>query len=505
MSGPELIVGLVGAVGTDLDIVANFLTDALAAVDYQAKPLIRLATLLRDLPDYGHLPDPSGPLDIYIDKLMTAGDEFRERTGRNDAMAILGIGEIIQQRKESNVPRGGIIQRRAYILRSLKHKDEAETLRQVYGSSFFLIAAHAPHTARRNNLARGIAQSRNEYPVERHYATAENLINRDQEELGMPHGQNLRDTFHRADAFVDTTDPSTLRESIGRVIELLFGNTFHTPTRAEYAMFHAQAAALRSAELGRQVGAAIARPEGDIVAVGTNEVPMAGGGLYWCDQCPDQREFVVGYDSNDLHKRNLFSDTVKHLQQAGWLVPDKATKNVRDLTALAFDGSKPILPQNAGIRSLIEFGRAVHAEMAAIVEAARRGISVSGCTMFVTAFPCHLCARHIVASGVLRVRYIEPYPKSLAAELYPDSIAVEGTEASSNQIVFEPFVGIAPRQYIHLFSARNRKAPSGQVLTFVPSGAIPRSSKPERVYLESEDEMLATLTKAMRIQGLLFS
>ncbi len=62
---------------------------------------------------------------------MTAGDEFRERTVRNDAMAILGIGEIIQQRKEASVPRGGIIQRRAYILRSLKHPDEAETLRAV--------------------------------------------------------------------------------------------------------------------------------------------------------------------------------------------------------------------------------------------------------------------------------------------------------------------------------------------------------------------------------------
>jgi len=135
---------------------------------------------------------------------------------------------------EAHVPHGGIIQRRAYILRSLKHPDEAETLRQVYGSSFFLIAAYAPHNSRRNNLARGIAQTRNEYPVERHYAAAEALMNRDQEELGMPHGQNLRDTFHRADAFVDTTDPATLRGSIGRVVELIFGNTFHTPTKAEY-------------------------------------------------------------------------------------------------------------------------------------------------------------------------------------------------------------------------------------------------------------------------------
>ena len=505
LTGPELIIGLVGAVGTDLDLVTGYLTDTLAAVDYQSKPPIRLATLLRDLPEHQSLPDPSGPLDIYVNKLMTAGDEFRDRTLRKDAMAILGIGEIIQQRLEAHVPHGGIIQRRAYILRSLKHPDEAETLRQVYGSSFFLIAAYAPHNSRRNNLARGIAQTRNEYPVERHYAAAEALINRDQEELGMPHGQNLRDTFHRADAFVDTTDPATLRGSIGRVVELIFGNTFHTPTKAEYAMFHAQAAALRSAELGRQVGAAIARNDGDIVAVGTNEVPMAGGGLYWCDERPDQREFVLGYDSNDLHKRNLFTETLKYLQEAGWLVPERSTQDLRELTALAMDGDKAVLPKSSQLRSLIEFGRAVHAEMAAIVEAARRGIAVSECTMFVTAFPCHLCARHIVASGIRRVCYIEPYAKSLAAELYPDSIAVEGSEANLHQMIFEPFVGIAPRQYMHLFSARNRKSASGQALRFNPSGALPRSSATERVYIDSEDEMLAMLTKAMRIQGLLFT
>lgn len=505
LTGPELIIGLVGAVGTDLDVVSGFLTDALAAVDYQSKPSIRLATLLRELPEYSSLPDPHGPLDVYINKLMTAGDEFRERTSRNDAMAILGVGEIIQQRTEANVPHGGVIPRRAYILRSLKHPDEAETLREVYGASFFLIAAYAPHSSRKNNLARGIAQSRNEFPIERHYPMAETLINRDQEELGIPHGQNLRDTFHRADAFVDTTDPATLRESITRVVELIFGNTFHTPTKGEYAMFHAQAAALRSAELGRQVGAAIARGDGDIVAVGTNEVPMAGGGLYWCDERPDQREFVLGYDSNDLHKRSLLGDTLKYLQQAGWLTPEQSRKSVSELTGAALDGDKPALPRNSQMRNLIEFGRAVHAEMAAIVEAARRGISVSECTMFVTTFPCHLCARHIVASGIQHLRYIEPYAKSLAAELYPDSIAVEGSETRSPQIVFEPFVGIAPRQYMHLFSAKDRKSASGQVLRFNPSGAVPRSSAEERVYIDTEDRMLALLTKAMRIQGLLFS
>jgi hypothetical protein len=106
-AGPELVIGLVGAVGTDLDVVTSYLSEALASLDYRTKPFIRLAALLRELPEYSSLPDPDGPLDEYIDALMTAGDDFRDRTKRNDAMALLGIGELIQQRKEAFVPYGG--------------------------------------------------------------------------------------------------------------------------------------------------------------------------------------------------------------------------------------------------------------------------------------------------------------------------------------------------------------------------------------------------------------
>src|SRR5205823_3680095 len=106
------------------------------------------------------------------------------------------------------------------------------------------------------------------------------------------------------------------------------------------------------------------------------------------------------------------------------------------------------------IRNLIEFGRAVHAEMAALIDAARRGVSVAGCTMYVTTFPCHLCARHVVAAGIRRLVYIEPYAKSRTADLYPDSIAIE--QDSGDKVQFEPFVGVAPRQYMKLFPMAQR-------------------------------------------------
>jgi deoxycytidylate deaminase len=165
--------------------------------------------------------------------------------------------------------------------------------------------------------------------------------------------------------------------------------------------------------------------------------------------------------------------------------------------------SGPLGPQSM-IRNVIEFGRAVHAEMAAIVEAARRGVDISDCTMFVTTFPCHLCARHIVAAGITKLVYIEPYARSLAAELYPDSIKVETPTISVDQVLFEPFVGLAPRQYMQLFEARSRKDKDGKAIPFNPDLAKPRYGASERVYLENEDLVLKKLFLILNGQGQLF-
>jgi deoxycytidylate deaminase len=490
---PELFIGLVGAVGTELDLVAGHLGQSLEKFGYSTS-IIRLASLLHALPRYRGLPRSKGkPIDEYIDSHMTAGNDFRQLCHRADAVALLGVGEIIEERKEAGKQFGEVISGRAYIFRSLKNPAEVRTLREIYGASFYLVAAYSSYYARRAHLAKRIAESHNKFPIERHFPITDYLMLRDQEELGFSHGQNTRDTFHRADLFVDMSDGNILRRELNRFTELLFGNTFQTPSKAEYAMFHAQAAALRSAELGRQVGAAISTEEGDIVAVGTNEVPKAGGGLYWCDDRPDRREFREGCDSNDQHKRQLIGEMFGYLKDAGWLNRQKSRLSLDELVSSALAPDKPVIPKDSKVRNLIEYGRAVHAEMAALTDAARRGVSVSGCHMYVTTFPCHLCARQIVAAGIKRVFYVEPYAKSLAAELYPDSISVDGAERSLEQVPFEPFGGIAPRQYMNLFLAGKRKDENGDALQFRPGSVRLRYHDLHRAYLENEDQMIKNL------------
>jgi hypothetical protein len=106
---------------------------------------------------------------------------------------------------------------------------------------------------------------------------------------------------------------------------------------------------------------------------------------------------------------------------------------------------------------LIEFSRAVHAEMDAILSAARAGVSPVGTRLFVTTFPCHYCARHIVTAGVHEVQYIEPYAKSLAIDLHEDAIETEPDKWKAPQpdgtgkVLFRAFVGVAPRLYPRAF------------------------------------------------------
>jgi deoxycytidylate deaminase len=99
---------------------------------------------------------------------------------------------------------------------------------------------------------------------------------------------------------------------------------------------------------------------------------------------------------------------------------------------------------------ITEYGRAVHAEMEALLSCARNGGQVRGSVLYSTTFPCHNCAKHIVCSGVTRVVYIEPYPKSQAMSLHDDSIAVEQPEPP--KVIFEPFIGLGPRRFMELFS-----------------------------------------------------
>ena len=114
-----------------------------------------------------------------------------------------------------------------------------------------------------------------------------------------------------------------------------------------------------------------------------------------------------------------------------------------------------------------EFMRQVHAEMAAIVDAAMRGVAVRGTHMYVTTFPCHGCAKHIIAAGIAKVVYLESYPKSQAQMLHGAEIELDpkNENATGDRVLFVPFSGVAPRQFARLFTMATRGRKNGLALS----------------------------------------
>jgi deoxycytidylate deaminase len=116
------------------------------------------------------------------------------------------------------------------------------------------------------------------------------------------------------------------------------------------------------------------------------------------------------------------------------------------------------------LSSLTEFSRAVHAEMEAILHAARNGVgSLRKATLYVTTYPCENCVKHLLAAGIKKVVYIEPYPKSRALAFYKDFIKT-CTENDDCGLCFEQFSGISPTMYSKYFKMNTeRKNSSGQL------------------------------------------
>src|SRR5579864_9242092 len=136
INGPEIVFGLVGAVGTDLDLIERALSEELEAVSYKCEP-IKLSKLMHGLPasPWKDLKD-SPEYERYWTH-MTAGNDFRKLLDRGDALALLAVGAIREVRQEKSGSSDKPLPRQAYMLNSLKHPSEVESLRSIYGKSFF--------------------------------------------------------------------------------------------------------------------------------------------------------------------------------------------------------------------------------------------------------------------------------------------------------------------------------------------------------------------------------
>lgn len=129
-----------------------------------------------------------------------------------------------------------------------------------------------------------------------------------------------------------------------------------------------------------KVGAVIEK-NGRIISTGYNGSPA--GGVNCCDHAEDQ----------------------------GWLGEDRTSHS-----GLRQDGFKPkkfgLLKEYRDAHSAWSKVNEIHAELNAILFAARNGSSIEGATMYVTLSPCPDCAKAIAQSGIKKLVYCETYDKN---------------------------------------------------------------------------------------------
>lgn len=496
---PEIIIAFCGAVGSGVSTVAKELRNQMMKSSYNYKVeyikvseiISTLASVVKSKID-AHWYSEFSIKGKRIGNLQEIGNALRKDFS-HDILAQFIIGEINQIRAKrhlSDVGRKKLLGgedpaeplRIVWIIDSLKNPDEVETLRAVYGSMFYLIGVLCPEDKREARLI-----SKDIMATE-----ASLIIDKDKSEPDK-FGQQLIDTIHKSDYFIsnsyDNTDP--VKTSIQRCIEILFGE-IKTPTKEEYAMFVAQSAAYNSACLSRQVGAAIADANGTILSYGCNDVPKCGGGLYCTEDGPGDnrcyKTFDVGCRSNK--EKNRMREIIKGV------IAGKISDGIDTEELL-----EAIIKQS-GIKNLTEYSKAVHAEMDAIIKMVRSEKSIpKDSTMFVTTYPCHNCAKHIVASGITTVYYIEPYEKSLASKLHSDSITLD-PEKTENKVRFIPFDGVAPRQFQKFFKMHGDRKSAAEVSLETLQSKIPISEKFLDTYGFYEGKVLESL-KEMELSSML--
>tara|TARA_B100000035_G_C20622532_1_gene388773 strand:+ start:45 stop:452 length:408 start_codon:yes stop_codon:yes gene_type:complete len=82
--------------------------------------------------------------------------------------------------------------------------------------------------------------------------------------------------------------------------------------------------------------------------------------------------------------------------------------NDNRIISQGYNGFLPCCPHDSIVRDNHEQAT-VHAEQNAICDCAKRGVSTYNCTAYITHYPCIICTRLLLASGISQIKYIEDY------------------------------------------------------------------------------------------------
>lgn len=288
------------------------------------------------------------------------------------------------------------------VIDSIRNPAEAEYFNATFKGRFFLVALDASSEVR-------WLRKESDYEGDKKRFEEDDLRDKGDEEP--PYGQHTESCVYRADVLINNENQIALRQDWDRFlynikdnIELMRDPEYRQPTYKELYMHIAYAVSLKSSCNKRQVGAVIVSdgmPESYVLATGCNDVPIGA---------PSCTELGGRSSPRFCAKDSYELQTLKTMKYC----PGCGTElDVTSVEVVPYRCPKcnERLPRDFTPGKLLDLCRAVHAEEAAILQAAKLGSSsLNGATLYTTTFPCLLCCKSIINAGIKKVFYREPYP-----------------------------------------------------------------------------------------------
>ena len=89
-----------------------------------------------------------------------------------------------------------------------------------------------------------------------------------------------------------------------------------------------------------------------------------------------------------------------------------------------YNGHLPGAPHISIIRDNHEQAT-IHAEQNAICDCAKRGVSCDGATAYITHYPCIICLRLLLTSGIKDIKYLEDYKNDELVEVFCNQLNIK--------------------------------------------------------------------------------
>ena len=93
------------------------------------------------------------------------------------------------------------------------------------------------------------------------------------------------------------------------------------------------------------------------------------------------------------------------------------------IVSQGYNGFLPGCPHASIVRNNHEQAT-VHAEQNAIADCAKRGVNCKDSTAYITHYPCIICARMLLASGIKTIKYINDYKNDELVEVFTEQCKV---------------------------------------------------------------------------------